>query len=151
MGALAEKIVLITGGSKGIGRELASKIVAEGGTVVLVARHQESLAEAVDELGATNARSFCADVTEPGAAAEIVAFVRTECGRLDGLVNNAGSLCAFRRRVPRTSLRSWAGCIGMRFVYCAVEAYSLTTEKPPSPSPSSHPMTLRSTSATAGR
>ena len=57
---------------------------------MLVARHQESLAEAVDELGATNARSFCAEVTEPGAAAEIAAFVRTECGRLDGLVNNAG-------------------------------------------------------------
>lgn len=90
MGRLDKKIILVTGGSKGIGRELAGKIVAEGGTVVLVARQQEPLLRAVEELDATNARSFCADITVPGAAADIAAFVRTEFGRLDGLVNNAG-------------------------------------------------------------
>ena len=90
MGRLDKKIILVTGGSKGIGRELAGRIVAEGGTVVLVARQQEPLLRAVEELDATNARSFCADITAPGAAADIAAFVRTEFGRLDGLVNNAG-------------------------------------------------------------
>lgn len=90
MGALDSKIILLTGGTKGIGRVLAGKIVAAGGTVVLVARHQAPLTQAVEELGPTNARAVCADVTAPGAAAGIAESVRTEFGRLDGLVNNAG-------------------------------------------------------------
>jgi NAD(P)-dependent dehydrogenase (short-subunit alcohol dehydrogenase family) len=86
------KVILITGCSSGIGRATAVRLAAHGHTVYATARRYESVAELQQwaASGGDNARAGHLDVTDPVSAADIVRRVRTECGRLDVLVNNAG-------------------------------------------------------------
>jgi 3-oxoacyl-[acyl-carrier protein] reductase len=83
-------VCVVTGASKGIGRATAERLAAEGARVLLVGRDRERL-EAV--AAATGGVAHAADVTAPGAAAEIVARAE-ELGPLGVLVNNAGTTFA---------------------------------------------------------
>jgi 3-oxoacyl-[acyl-carrier protein] reductase len=92
-GALAGRVVLITGSSRGIGAEVAAKAAAEG---AVVAVHYQSSAdgakqtlERVRAAGADGA-TFTADLGDGEQAERLVADVIERFGRLDGLVNNAG-------------------------------------------------------------
>ncbi len=92
---LAGKVVLITGGSRGLGLALAQRFCAEGARVVLVARDAEELARAREDLrarGGEEAYTIAADVTEPDAADSIIRQAIEVCGQLDVLVNNAGAI-----------------------------------------------------------
>jgi NAD(P)-dependent dehydrogenase (short-subunit alcohol dehydrogenase family) len=80
---LTGRVVLVTGGSQGIGRGIASAFVSAGATVVTCARSE--VAEPAP--GTTHARC---DVRDPEAVEELVSRVASEHGRLDVLVNNAG-------------------------------------------------------------
>ncbi len=91
---LENKVVLVTGGSKGIGRAAALGFLAEGAAVLICARG----AEALDETralaqGAESGRLIAmqADLTQAEAIKSVVARCREEFGRIDILVNNAGS------------------------------------------------------------
>ncbi|TVT30365.1 SDR family oxidoreductase [Amycolatopsis rhizosphaerae] len=86
---LAGRVFLVTGASAGIGEATVRVLAAEGATVVGVARE----ADGVERLGAA-VSAVAADVTDPGAAARVVAEVLDRHGRLDGLVNNVGGLTA---------------------------------------------------------
>ena len=90
--AVAGRIVLITGASSGIGRAAAVEIGGAGGTVVLVARGAEQLAEAAKEVEAAGGTAHVhpCDLTDYAAIDALVADVLAECGRVDVLVNNAG-------------------------------------------------------------
>jgi meso-butanediol dehydrogenase/(S,S)-butanediol dehydrogenase/diacetyl reductase len=86
---LQDQIVLVTGGSDGIGRCCASAYVAEGATVVVVARSAERVAAAAGELGPQHL-GIVADVSQ---AADVEAAVRKtldKYGRLNAIHNNAG-------------------------------------------------------------
>ena len=83
------KTWLITGSSRGCGRELATAALAAGDHVVATARRPEQLAELVAEFG-PQVRAVELDVTDPGQATEAVAIAVREFGRLDVVVNNAG-------------------------------------------------------------
>jgi 3-oxoacyl-[acyl-carrier protein] reductase len=88
------KVVLVTGGSRGIGRACVLAFARAGATVVFSYAGNEAAAaetlEAVKALGGRPAQARKFDVSDTGACAEAVDAVVKEHGRLDVLVNNAG-------------------------------------------------------------
>jgi NAD(P)-dependent dehydrogenase (short-subunit alcohol dehydrogenase family) len=92
MGArFAGKIVLVTGGSSGIGRATAKAFAEEGATVVVAGRDEQRLASAVKEIGGA-ASAIVADVTDSADVARMVEMVVARHGGLDVAFNNAGIL-----------------------------------------------------------
>jgi NAD(P)-dependent dehydrogenase (short-subunit alcohol dehydrogenase family) len=87
-----ERVVLITGGSRGLGLLLARELGHLGARVVLVARDQDELARAEHELEAqdVDVATIVADVTREDDAQRMVAEAVERFGRLDVLINNAG-------------------------------------------------------------
>jgi len=92
MGQLTGKVALVTGASRGIGRAVAKAFAAEGATVVLGARDEARLSEAVAELTASGAAAsaVCLDVADRGSVEAAFERILGQHGRLDCLVNNAG-------------------------------------------------------------
>lgn len=85
-------VVLVTGASSGIGAGVARRFAAGGYGIVAVARRRERLEQLAAELsGATEVEIVVADVTARDAAERSVAAAMKAFGRLDCLVNNAGS------------------------------------------------------------
>src|SRR5687768_10451661 len=83
------KVWLITGSSRGLGKELAQAALAAGHRVVVTARRPEQLHEWVAAYP-ERARAVALDVTDPVAARAAVAATVDAFGRLDIVVNNAG-------------------------------------------------------------
>ncbi len=88
---LAGKIAIVTGGSEGIGRATAERLVREGATVVIAARRGDVLAQAAHEIGA---HAFVADVTSTSEVDALITHTLQTFGRLDIVVNNAGTSAA---------------------------------------------------------
>jgi 3-oxoacyl-[acyl-carrier protein] reductase len=91
--ALAGRVVLVTGSSRGIGAEVAVKAAAEGAVVAVHYQHSADAArDTVARARAVGgmAESFAADVGDGGQAEQLIEQVIAKFGRLDGLVNNAG-------------------------------------------------------------
>jgi len=91
-GALAGRISLVTGASRGIGRAIARVLAAQGATVFLGARDAARLAEAVQEITAAGgkAQALTVDVADRASAQAAIDAVVQGQGRIDHLVNNAG-------------------------------------------------------------
>lgn len=91
------KIALVTGGSDGLGRAAAKRLASEGAKVVVCGRradHLEAAATALsDETGGT-VKAIPADVTDEQACTDLVTGTVEAFGRLDLLVNNAGTSAA---------------------------------------------------------
>src|SRR4051794_6242391 len=88
MSDLAGRVVLVTGGSAGIGRATVRRLAAAGALVVTCARDGERLAEAVS--GLPGVTGVAADVADPADRTRLVAAVVQRHGRLDAVVLNAG-------------------------------------------------------------
>lgn len=90
---LKRKVVLVTGGSDGLGRATAERLVAEGARVALCARGPERLSTVVESLRAAggDVLGVTADVARPGDMERFVTEAHAHFGRLDALVNNAGT------------------------------------------------------------
>ncbi|ORC04381.1 hypothetical protein B1T48_27190 [Mycobacterium persicum] len=84
---LAQKRVLITGASRGIGAALARAFAGAGASVALVARTDGPLRTLAGELGGS---AHVADLSEPGQVRTLIARIEDEAGPIDVLVNNAG-------------------------------------------------------------
>jgi NAD(P)-dependent dehydrogenase (short-subunit alcohol dehydrogenase family) len=91
-GQVRNKVVLITGGSSGIGLATAHKVAAAGATTIIIARDPEKLAEAKKEIAAAGHEvvTYSADVSDGPQCAELVAKLVDNHGGVDILVNNAG-------------------------------------------------------------
>jgi len=91
---IAGKSILVTGGSRGLGRALGLTLGRAGARVVLVARHADELAEVVAEIRAAGgeAHAIVADVADRDAAHAIAGQAAAAVGPIDVLVNNASTL-----------------------------------------------------------
>ena len=87
-----QRVAIVTGASRGIGRAVAKRLAADGRHVVCVARSQGPLEELVAEIQAEggSASAKTCDISDFDAVAGLVEGVAEEQGRLDILVNNAG-------------------------------------------------------------
>jgi short-subunit dehydrogenase len=90
--AFHEKVVIITGASSGIGRELAHQLADQGAWLSLAARNIERLEAAKAECQMRGGKAIVVptDVTIPALCADLVRRTVEEYGRIDALVNNAG-------------------------------------------------------------
>lgn len=89
---LKDKIILVSGGAKGIGFGIAEVLAAEGAEVVIIGRNEKDNLEAVRAIEAAGGKAF-QEVAELGNADEcrqVVERITNRFGRIDGLVNNAG-------------------------------------------------------------
>lgn len=88
---MRDEVVLITGGSSGIGLATAHAFAREGARVVLTARDEERLDRAAHEVG-RGATWLSADVTDSDSVASLAEELASRAGRLDILLNSAGQL-----------------------------------------------------------
>ena len=93
---LEGKRFLITGGSSGLGRALAARLVAEGAAVALMAREEQRLHETAAQLSEQggDVLAFAGDVRRHGDLERFLAAAVERWGGVDGLANNAGELAA---------------------------------------------------------
>src|SRR5215216_6274620 len=89
---LTDKVIIVTGGAKGIGEGIVNVLAAEGAIPVIVGRSEEDNLKVVDAIEATGGRAFqvVAELTDPKASENAVNATIAQFGRIDGLVNNAG-------------------------------------------------------------
>ena len=87
---LKDRVILVTGANRGIGRAIARAAVAEGARVAVVGRDAEACRDTVAELGPDRSSWLLCDVAEAGQAQGLIEEVLQRHGRLDGVVNNAG-------------------------------------------------------------
>jgi L-fucose dehydrogenase len=89
---LKDKIVIVTGGAKGIGLGICKVLAAEGAIPVIVGRVDADNQIAIKEIEAKGGKalSVVAELTNPEACKSAVDQVIASCGRIDGLINNAG-------------------------------------------------------------
>ncbi|RYC69309.1 L-fucose dehydrogenase [Spirosoma sordidisoli] len=89
---LSSKVILVTGGAKGIGEGISRLLAAEGAIPVIIGRNTADNQRTVDAIEATggHALAITAELTQPDACAQAVEQAVAAFGRIDGLVNNAG-------------------------------------------------------------
>jgi 3-oxoacyl-[acyl-carrier protein] reductase len=88
---LADRVALVTGSTRGIGRAIASTLAECGARVAVVGRDRGKAEAIASEIGtADRARGFACDVAEPASVTALVEEVEKSFGGLDVLVNNAG-------------------------------------------------------------
>jgi 3-oxoacyl-[acyl-carrier protein] reductase len=90
---LRDRACIVTGASRGIGRATGQMLAAEGAAVLLVARSEDSLREVAATCHDAGGRvgAFPADVTAPDGGRRVVEECLSRWGRLDAIVNNAGT------------------------------------------------------------
>ncbi|MDH6432683.1 NAD(P)-dependent dehydrogenase (short-subunit alcohol dehydrogenase family) [Streptomyces sp. SAI-144] len=88
---LSGKVALITGASRGIGYGIAEALVARGDRVVITGRTEDSLKEAVEQLGAERAVHVAGKAHDEAHQAAAVERAMEAFGRVDYLINNAGT------------------------------------------------------------
>jgi NAD(P)-dependent dehydrogenase (short-subunit alcohol dehydrogenase family) len=104
MGKLQDKVILVTGASRGIGLAITRALGQEGARLILVARNRRPLDQAaVGVRGAV--MTAAADVTKPGDVKRLFAAVQKRIGRLDVLINNAGAFTF--KPFAKTTLDDW--------------------------------------------
>jgi L-fucose dehydrogenase len=89
---LKDKVIIVSGGAKGIGEGIANVLAGEGAIVVIVGRSEPDNLKAVNAIEAANGRAsqVAAELSVPADCEKAVKFVAGKYGRIDGLVNNAG-------------------------------------------------------------
>jgi NAD(P)-dependent dehydrogenase (short-subunit alcohol dehydrogenase family) len=111
---LKDRVIAVTGASRGLGLAAATSLVARGARVALLARNAAPLAAAVDALGPGAALAVVADVRSKSAIQAALAQVVARWGRLDGLVNNVGF--QFARRLELMPEREVRELLDLNFL-----------------------------------
>src|SRR6476646_5480140 len=89
---LQNKVIIVTGGAKGIGEGIVKVLAAEGAIPVIVGRSEEDNIKTLREVESVNGRAFqvVAELTKPAECEKAVKAVVKGFNRIEGLVNNAG-------------------------------------------------------------
>src|SRR5262245_40427123 len=131
MESLAGKIAIVTGGTRGIGRAIAERLLREGARVAICGRSQQLLDPAVSHMAALgDIFGAAADVTSAPQVAEFFAAVDRHFGALDILINNAGA--GVFRKVGEMSPEEWRQNIDLNLsgvFYCSREALARFTRR----------------------
>lgn len=122
---LENKRVLITGGSKGIGKSIAKTFYEEGAKVGICGRNREALEIAKEEIG-PNLALFEADITDERKRVQLLDSFIMEFGSIDILVNNAGG--SNGGAIMETNLTEFHKAMDLNF-YSAVHLSQLSAEK----------------------
>lgn len=111
---LKDKVAVVTGGGRGIGRAIALAFAAEGAVVVPAARSLDKLAETVAEIERLGGRATAiqADITREEEVERLMAETVARHGRLDVLVNNSG-IGGPTKRVMDMDLDEWSEVINL--------------------------------------
>ncbi len=128
MGGLDGKVVLVTGGGRGIGRGIARGMAREGARIAITGRNAETLADAVTELEGLGAEVLAvpADVTVEAEVVHVFDAVMSRYHRLDVLVNNAGAFDG--GPIDELSLAAWDRVIATNLTapfLCTREAFRI--------------------------
>jgi len=108
---LKGKVVIVTGGSKGIGLACAQAFMAEGARVAIVSRSRSNLDDAARTL--PGVVCVAGDLTQAGAAQEMVRQAESALGAVDVLVNSAG---AARRYLPEDlNAEAWHAAMDAKY------------------------------------
>jgi 3-oxoacyl-[acyl-carrier protein] reductase len=102
------RVALVTGASRGIGRQIALELGRKGAAVALVARNRAALESAADDIGRDRALAVPADLADLAAVRAAHAAALERFGRIDVLVNNAGITANhdFLQEQPETLART---------------------------------------------
>src|SRR5688572_19899486 len=89
---LKDKVIIVSGGAKGIGRGIVKVLAQEGALPVIVGHNKDDNAKAVEEVEAAGGKAFAvyAELTKPQDCAQAIDAVLQQFGSIDALVNNAG-------------------------------------------------------------
>jgi L-fucose dehydrogenase len=89
---LKNKVIIVTGGAKGIGEGIAEVLASEGAIVSIVGRNEADNQATVDKIKVKKGKAFSvvAELTKPKECQKAVEKIVKKYGRIDGLVNNAG-------------------------------------------------------------
>ncbi len=89
---LTNKVIIVTGGAKGIGEGIVKVLANEGAIPVIVGRSEADNLKVVQAVEAAGGKAFqvVAELTDPAACEKAVTDIIRQFGRIDGLVNNAG-------------------------------------------------------------
>jgi 3-oxoacyl-[acyl-carrier protein] reductase len=93
MGKLQDKIAVVTGAGRGIGKAIAERFAAEGAKVALVSRteaNSKAVADALNAITPDCAKGYAVDVADSAAVAELGKQIIADFGKVEILVNNAG-------------------------------------------------------------
>jgi len=90
---LKEKVIIVTGGSKGIGNGICNVLASEGAIPIIIGRKEKDILNAIKviENNGGKASYALAELTKPEDCKNAVAKIMEEFGRIDGVVNNAGA------------------------------------------------------------
>jgi NAD(P)-dependent dehydrogenase (short-subunit alcohol dehydrogenase family) len=116
---LEASVVLVTGGTDGLGAALARRLVEEGARVAVCGRNADRVDAVRDELTALggDVEAVSADVTRPEDVEAFVGAAVSRWGRIDGLVNNAGQSAA--KPVSDISDDAWTADLDLKVVAAA--------------------------------
>src|SRR6476661_6997328 len=89
---LQNKVIIVTGGAKGIGEGIVKVLANEGAIPVIVGRNEEDNIKTLSDVESSGGKAFqvVAELTKPEECKKAVDAVTKEFGRIEGLVNNAG-------------------------------------------------------------
>lgn len=89
---LQNKVIIVTGGAKGIGEGIVKVLAGEGAIPVIIGRNESDNQKVVAEIESAGQQAFqvVAELTQPEESAKAVQAVLAQFGRIDGVVNNAG-------------------------------------------------------------
>lgn len=105
---LTGRVALVTGGSRGLGREMATALATQGADIIICSRKAEEVEQAAAEIAAEtgrDVRGIQADVTQPPEVQRLVETALQAHGKIDILINNAGS--GLRRPLIETTDEEW--------------------------------------------
>jgi L-fucose dehydrogenase len=89
---LKDKVIIVSGGAKGIGYGIVRVLAREGAIPFIIGRNEDDNKAAIADIATAGGNAFQipAELTDPGQCEQAVKAVLDRCGRIDGLVNNAG-------------------------------------------------------------
>ena len=121
---LKDRVIVITGGGTGLGRAMGERFLQLGATVAIASRREAVLQAAATEMMAAHGGRvvpITCDVRDPEAVEAMIESAWTQCGGVDGLVNNAaGNIAAPTERLSHRAVDSVLGIVLHGSMYCTL-------------------------------